>query len=76
MACGTAPEKGVLEPQTLKELLEIPRAALCHVDLGRMNLLCAVGLPGAEELDLEGTVNQLDQWAEVVCAWTEAQCTC
>lgn len=33
-------------PQTLEELLKLPVNQLGKVDIGRMNLLCAVGLPG------------------------------
>mgnify|MGYP001803261196 CR=1 FL=1 len=43
-----------LEPQTLDELLSIPAEDLDQVDIARMNLLCATGLPGADHLNAKG----------------------
>jgi hypothetical protein len=40
-------------------------------DIGLANLLCARGLPGAEQLDVEEHVKRLDDWAEHVRAETE-----
>jgi hypothetical protein len=34
-----------VEPQTLSELLDLPEDKLARVDIARMNLLCATGLP-------------------------------
>jgi hypothetical protein len=50
----------------LEELLAIPEQNLGKVDIARMNLLCATGLPNAENLDVEKCLATLDQWAEVV----------
>lgn len=55
-----------VEPQTLNELLDLPVEQLDQVDIARMNLLCATGLPGAENLDIDQALATLDKWAERV----------
>jgi hypothetical protein len=52
------------QPTTFAELVAIKTENLGSVDVGRMNLLCAEGLPGAENLRVEDYVATLDQWAE------------
>jgi hypothetical protein len=44
-------------------LLALEPAELERVDIARMNLLCAEGLPGAENLNIDGCLAALDQWA-------------
>jgi hypothetical protein len=44
-------------------LLSLPEQALTQVDLGRMNLLCAEGLPGAERLNIPDPLLTLDDMA-------------
>jgi hypothetical protein len=51
-------------PRSLNELLSLPIEELDQVDIGRANLLCTEGLPGAEGLDVEEHVGRLDAWAE------------
>ena len=41
-------------------------------DIGSLNLEAALGLPGAESLDLEAYVQRLNNWAYLVRAYTEA----
>jgi len=53
------------EPKTLDELLKLPPEQLCKVDLARMNLLCATGLPGAEEMNVEACLTERDRYAEI-----------
>lgn len=55
-----------VEPKTLNELLDLPVEQLDQVDIARMNLLCATGLPGAEKLNIEQALATLDRWAERV----------
>jgi hypothetical protein len=43
---------------------------LAGVDIAEMNLLCATGLPGAENLDVKHCLAVLDQWASRVAAET------
>ena len=50
-------------PTTLAELLSLKDEALEGTDIALMNLLCAEGLPGAENLDVAGCLATLDQWA-------------
>ena len=54
------------EPQNLKDLLALNPAKMAGLDLARVNLLCAEGLPGAEKLDVNQCVAELDRWAERV----------
>ena len=42
---------------------------VAHRDIGQLNLQCAFGLPGAEDLNLEAieaSVNKINNWAEQV----------
>ncbi|HCE43883.1 MAG TPA: hypothetical protein DET40_10080 [Lentisphaeria bacterium] len=39
--------------------------------IGELNLLCAQGLPGAEDLDIKQCLKTLDEWAELVKKETE-----
>ncbi len=52
------------QPETLKELLALKPAELEHCDIARMNLLCAEGLPGAENLNVDESLATLDFWAQ------------
>lgn len=54
------------QPKTLAELLAIKPEELENVDIARMNLLCAEGLLGAEDLDVEKSLDTLDRWAKHV----------
>jgi hypothetical protein len=56
----------LLEPRSLKELLARPDKDLGRVDIARMNLLCAEGLPNAGKIDIEQSLAMMDAWAEVV----------
>jgi hypothetical protein len=51
-------------PQTLAELLALKPDALEGTDIALLNLLCAEGLPGAENLNVDGCLTTLDQWAQ------------
>ena len=55
-----------LKPRTLEELLALPDESLARVDIARMNLLCATGLPHAENIDVEKYLSTLDDWAKVI----------
>ena len=48
--------------------MALPETELVRLGIVLMDLLCAQGLPGAEALDVHGTVAALDWWAEVVLA--------
>lgn len=60
-----------VEPESLDELLALEPDELAKVDIARMNLLAAEGLPGAENLDVEASLAKLDQWTERVHAVTQ-----
>jgi hypothetical protein len=51
---------------TLDRLLALTPEELKDVDIAEMNLLCATGLPGAENLDIGHAMSTLDQWASRV----------
>ncbi len=59
------------QPETLKELLALSPAELEHCDIARMNLLCAEGLPGAENLNVDEDLTALDKWAKWIDSETK-----
>lgn len=59
------------QPTTLEELLALSPADLEKCDLARMNLLCAEGLPGSEDLKIDDTLATLDSWAQHVKSETD-----
>jgi hypothetical protein len=63
--------KAVSEPRTLDEMLAMPPEQLAQIDIARMNLLCAIGLPGAEGMDIDKCLGKLDAWAAHVKQETE-----
>ncbi len=54
--------------RSLNQLLALPPDELEEVDIGLMNLLCAQGLKGADNLDIDKCLAILDEWAETVGA--------
>jgi regulator of sirC expression with transglutaminase-like and TPR domain len=52
------------QPTTFAELVALKPDELGSVDIGLMNLLCAEGLPGAENLNVNECMTTLDQWAQ------------
>ena len=54
-----------IEPQTLGDLLDLPEDKLERVDIARMNLLCATGLPNSDNIRLNDYLRTLDKWGEV-----------
>ena len=53
-------------PTNFAQLLALPPDQLDKVDIARIDLLCAEGLPGAENLDMEKSLKTLDAWAKEV----------
>lgn len=51
-------------PKRLADLLALSPSDLAGIDIARMNLICAEGLPGSENLDIEGSLQTLDKWAQ------------
>ena len=49
--------------RSLDALLAMAPDQLAQVDIAEMNLLCATGLPGAENLDIDKCLAKLDEWA-------------
>lgn len=58
-------------PMTLGDLLTLPASEFEEWDIARVNLLCAQGLPGAEDLDIEACLSLLEEWTEIVRRETE-----
>jgi hypothetical protein len=58
-------------PASYYDLLAMSPEELAKVDIALMNLLCAKGLPGAENLDIPAVLKQVDAWAAKVKAETE-----
>jgi len=63
---SSAPKDEELKPRTLEELLALSDEDLGRVNIARMNLLCAVGLPHAENMDVERYLATLDKWADII----------
>ena len=57
--------------RSLNHLLALSGKQLENVDIGLMNLLCAEGLKGAENLDIDKCMATLDEWAKVIKHETE-----
>ena len=55
----------------LASLIEVSPDKLEKLDIARMNLLCAEGLPGAEQLDITNLLAAVDQMAARVKSETE-----
>jgi hypothetical protein len=61
-----------LKPSTLSELLRISPHQLHRVDIALMNLLCSVGLPDANEIEIDDYLQILDEWADEAREMTES----
>ena len=59
------------QPETLNDLLVLSPAELNHCDIALMDLLCAEGLPEAEELKVEECLSTLDNWAQHIKSETD-----
>jgi len=57
--------------KTLDDLLKMPPAQLTDVDIAEMNLLCATGLRGSENLNVSKVLDGLNDWADRVRYWTD-----
>ena len=74
---AAAPVQDVVKHNTkdktlsLDSLLRMSVDELARLDLARLNLLCAEGLPGAEKLDVAKCLATLDEWTNRVRAETE-----
>ena len=55
----------------LDDLLQMTPEQLASVDIAELNLLCATGLPGGENIDISRCLRKLDEWATKVRADTE-----
>lgn len=53
-------------PTNLAQLLALSPGQLEKCDIARMNLLCAEGLHGSEDLDVQQNLDTLDNWAQHV----------
>ncbi len=62
---------GVVRPSTLADLLSLDDDSLAKCSLARMNMLCAIGLPGASELDMDGVESTLVSWLPEIRRQTE-----
>ncbi len=58
-------------PTNLAQLLALSPEQLEKVDITRIDLLCAEGLPSSENLDIEQCLKTLDEWAREVQVETE-----
>ncbi len=68
---SNAPSSSARKVQSLEDLLASKPEDLAGIDIAEMNLLCATGLPGAEDLDIDKCLAKLDRWADRVKHETE-----
>ena len=61
------------ESLTLQELIDLPESDLANVDIAAVNLACADGLPGSENIDRKALLAKLDVWARRVAAVTASK---
>jgi hypothetical protein len=54
------------QPQLLDELVSLSEECLSQFDIAQVNLICALGLPGTEWMDLTFCLSTIDQMAEQV----------
>jgi len=59
------------QPTTLTDLLALPSGALANVDTATLNLLCAEGLRGSDNLNVQSSLDSLDTWAKHVASETQ-----
>jgi hypothetical protein len=67
----TAQAENAKQPKTLAELVVLKPENLAAVDIGLMNMLCAEGLSGAEDMKIADCQATLDQWAQRVKSETD-----
>jgi hypothetical protein len=58
-------------PTKLSELLGLDQNGLCGCDIALLNLACAEGCPGSENVKMAACLKTLDEWASKVAAVTE-----
>ena len=51
-------------PQAITHLLNSRPEDIPHFDLAEMNLICAFGLPGTEDMDIAAMLQLLGVWAQ------------
>ena len=60
-----------VEPKTHNEMMALPAEQIGGMDIARINLLCAAGLPTTKGLDVEHALGTLDTWAAKVAVETQ-----
>jgi hypothetical protein len=70
-APALSPAPSIPAARSLEQLLAMTPEQLAKVDIAEMSLLCATGLPGAEDMDIGKCLAKLDQWASRVKHETE-----
>jgi len=68
---AASPQPPLSAGDSLNRLLGMTREELGGLDIARMNLACAEGLPGAEGLDVAQCLSRLDDWAQRVRCETQ-----
>ncbi|HTQ38983.1 MAG TPA: transglutaminase family protein [Pirellulales bacterium] len=56
---------------SVRQLLAMNDAELARQDIAAVDLACAAGLPGAEDLDIPRCLAKLDEWTDLVASGTE-----
>ena len=69
----TGPQKAFAAIDSFNQLLTSSSTELSRLDIGRVNLLCAQGLKGSENLDVNSCLTTLDEWAKLIEADTASR---
>ncbi|QNN24725.1 hypothetical protein HED60_21425 [Planctomycetales bacterium ZRK34] len=62
-----------ITPRHFNDLLDLQPDDIGRCDPARLNLLCATGLPGAEDLDVDACLERLDAWSAWIAQQTAAE---
>ncbi|MEM7682725.1 MAG: transglutaminase family protein [Planctomycetota bacterium] len=61
-----------IAPRSLNEVLALHPDQAARCDAARLNLLCATGLPGAQDLHVDALLHRLDVWSAWIATQTQA----
>jgi hypothetical protein len=51
---------------SLARLAQMPESEIAKIDIARLNLFCAAGLPGTHGIDPDLCIRKLDSWTEYI----------
>jgi hypothetical protein len=64
--------RGAVAIYAWQHYLTLPEEELGRLDIAAVNLQCALGLPGSDQIDVPSCLQTINNWVPVVRRWTEA----